>query len=74
MCPATLKRAMEHPVNFLPIVYCTIGMVVVGILMFTVGLIVLIIDSAELGPPQQDNQYDRYSGSNMAHIISKLQP
>lgn len=67
----TLKRAFKHPSNYKPIIFCTISLVAVGILMLIFGILVLLLDHIEMGPPHYDTQYERYQGSSMAHILGK---
>lgn len=66
-----LRRAIEHPVNYRPIVLCTIALMAVGILMLVFGIVALLVDHIELGPPHFDEHYERYQNSSMPHIIGK---
>jgi hypothetical protein len=66
-----LKRAVSHPANFRPIIFCTISLLAIGVVMVILGAVVLLIDNIELGPPQFDEEYERYQGSSLAHIIGE---
>lgn len=66
-----LTRAMRHPANFKPIIFCTISLLAIGVIMVIFGIVVVVIDNIELGPPHYDSQYERYVGSSLAHIIGK---
>lgn len=57
--------------KYKPIIFCSVFLVAIGILMVIFGIIVLLIDHVELGPPVFDNEYERYSGSSLFHIVGK---
>lgn len=71
---SAIMEAVRHRANHKPIIFCSLSLVAVGILMSVFGVIVLLLDHAELGPPVYDSQYERYAGSSLAHILGELQP
>ena len=66
-----LKRAVEHPANLRPIIFCTISLLAIGVIMLIFGIVVVLIDNIDLGPPHFDEHYERYVGSSLAHIIGE---
>ena len=62
----------DHLVNYKPIILCTISLIVVGVLMIAFGIVALLLDHVEMGPPHFDTEYNRYSGSSLVHILGKL--
>lgn len=67
-----LVKAVRHPANFKPLVICSVLLIVMAILIILCGILVMIFDHIELGPPHYDKIYTRYSGTNLGHIIGKL--
>lgn len=57
--------------NLIPISLCASSMIAIGSLMLAGGVVVMIFDHMELGPPQFDEQYERYSGSSLSEIVGK---
>lgn len=69
---AVLIRALRHPDNYKPIVFCSISLIAAGIVMVVIGVIIILVDHIELGPPHYDDQFARYQGSSFAHIAGKF--
>jgi hypothetical protein len=67
----SVSQAVKDPANYKPIIFCTISLLAIGIVMVIFGLIVVLLDSIEMGPPQFDAQYERYDNSSLAHIIGE---
>lgn len=72
MAGSVILEAVKHRSNHKPIIFCSLTLVAVGILMTIFGILVLLLDHAELGPPVYDSQYERYQGSSLAHILGEL--
>ena len=67
-----LINAVKHRANYKPIIFCSISLAAIGMLMVVLGMVIMMIDHVELGPPHYDSQYERYEGSNLAHITGKF--
>ncbi|CAA3006445.1 Hypothetical predicted protein [Olea europaea subsp. europaea] len=65
-----LRQAIRDPSNYKPIIFCTMSMVAVGIIMAVFGLVLVLLDHIELGPPQYDSEWERYNGSSLPGIIA----
>lgn len=37
--------------------------------MVVLGIVIVLVDHVEMGPPQFDTQYERYAGSSLFHIL-----
>lgn len=68
---SAILEAVKHRANHKPIIFCSLGLVAVGLLMTIFGVVALLLDHAELGPPVYDSHYERYAGSSLAHILGK---
>lgn len=66
-----LIRAVKDPSNYKPIIFCTVSLATIGVLMIVLGLVIIMLDHIDLGPPHFDNEYERYVGSSMPHILGK---
>lgn len=66
-----LTQAIKHPTNVGPILICTVGFIVVGILMMITGGVICLIYYTEITPPNFDTNYHRYVGSSMPRIVGK---
>ena len=64
-------QAVRYPGNYKPIIFCTISMVAIGILMLVLGLVLVLLDHIEMGPPHFDALYERYEGTSLPGIIGE---
>lgn len=69
-----IANAVGHPSNLGPILVCTVGFIVVGILMMIAGGIICLIYFTEITPPNFDLNYHRYVGSSVPRIVGKCSP
>lgn len=58
--------------NLIPISLCASSMFAVGSLMLAAGLVVMIFDRLEMGPPHYDELFERYEGSSLGGIVGEL--
>ena len=67
-----VAEAVRNPDNIGPILICTVGFIVVGLLMMITGAVICLIYYTEITPPNFDSNYHRYVGSSMPRIVGKL--
>lgn len=68
-----IVRAVKHPANYKPIIFCSISLVAVGSIMVILGIVIMLIDHVEMGPPHFDPLYERYEGSSLASVMGKCE-
>lgn len=66
-----LARAVKHPGNYKPIIFCSVSLIGIGLLMVVLGIVLLLLDHIELGPPVYDPEYERHEGTSLATVMGK---
>lgn len=69
-CPADFFRCRRlESLKWIGLFACL--MIAIGSLVLVAGIVVIVIDHIELGPPQFDEQFERYSRSSLAQTLGK---
>ncbi|XP_074605385.1 uncharacterized protein LOC141858519 [Brevipalpus obovatus] len=58
--------------NFEAVTWCSVGSSLLGIFLMLVGAIISGIAYTEITPPDYDENYKRYIGSNLMRVIGPL--
>lgn len=57
--------------NFAAVAWCTLGSGLLGLFLMITGSVLTGVAYTEITPPNWDENYLRYQGSNMMRIIGK---
>uniref|UniRef100_T1K1X5 Uncharacterized protein n=1 Tax=Tetranychus urticae TaxID=32264 RepID=T1K1X5_TETUR len=58
--------------NFAAVTWCTIGSALLGLFLMLVGAIITGYAYTEITPPDYDDNYQRYIGSNLMRVMGPL--
>uniref|UniRef100_T1L6M8 Uncharacterized protein n=1 Tax=Tetranychus urticae TaxID=32264 RepID=T1L6M8_TETUR len=58
--------------NFAAVTWCSFGSALIGLFLMLIGGILTGIAYTEITPPDYDDNYKRYIGSNVLRVVEKL--
>ncbi|KAI1285668.1 hypothetical protein HDE_11591 [Halotydeus destructor] len=58
--------------NFTAVAWCSLGSGLLGLFFLVIGTILSAVAYTEITPPNYDENYERYQGSNMMRIVGPL--